>query len=189
GRVLVELKIGVLESILSITLLAGGCRCRLLPGREEPHHCVSVMPCRRVMQKLAWLIADCAEHDSPRQQFGVAHLVQLFNTQVEKGIRVAPLQFSDHPPVEVKLRMQILPGAREMRHAAARNDGYPFGPRSYDTGDLTPEHCASFRSRQWGQVDVGMEGNYRNIATSQHEFEGDGERMSEDARLQIHKTQ
>src|SRR5262245_28245942 len=87
--------------------------------RQKPHHRMSVMPRRCVLQKLSRLIADHTKQRCPVQQFGVAYLVKLLDGQSEERIGIAQFQFPDEPSVELELGLRIFPGARIVRHASA----------------------------------------------------------------------
>jgi hypothetical protein len=103
----VKLEALIFELILRRRINFGGFR----PRRQKPHHRVAVMPGRRVLYELAGHIADRAEHQSPGQQLGVADFVELLGGQIEQRAGVPPLQFGDHPFVELEFGVRILPRA------------------------------------------------------------------------------
>ena len=113
------------------------------------------MPGRDVVDQLAVLRTDRAEHHRPSQHLGVADFVELRAAHVEQRIGVARFELRDEPAIEVELRRQIFLGAREMRHAAARDQRDPLLPSLDDLGDRAcraPRSAAAWAAaarRRW----------------------------------------
>src|SRR5215472_13459696 len=73
------------------------CGLGFVPCRQEPHHCMPVMPGWRILQELTRLLSDCAQHYCPVEQLCVSGLVQLFDSQVQHGAGAALLELANDP--------------------------------------------------------------------------------------------
>ncbi len=176
-RVLVEEEALVLER--PAWLRRGFHLVRDLAVREETHHAQAVMPRGDVVDELALLRANRAEHDGPAEHLGVAHLVELRAAHVEQRVDVPDFELRQQPAVEVEFRMQILRRPREVRHAAAGDDGDAFFASLDDLGERFAKRRAARRRRQRRNVDVREKRNDRNVALADHVLERNGKRMTE----------
>src|SRR6266550_3720003 len=75
--------------------------------------------------------------------------------------------------------MQILRRPREVRHAAACDDGDTLLASLDDLRDRLAERLATFRRRQRRNVDVREERNDRDVALADDVLERNGERVTE----------
>src|SRR2546426_1045215 len=70
--------------------------------RQEAHHAQPVMPRRDVVDELALLLSDRAEHARPVEHLRVADLVELRAGHVDERVGVAGLELRDEPAIEIE---------------------------------------------------------------------------------------
>src|SRR5262245_9897226 len=101
---LVELEALVLKLEATIWLRHARRRRLPLPVWQKAHHAETVMPRWKVLDQLALLRTNGAEHGGPVERFGVANLVELGSGHVQQGIGIAGFELRDEPAIEVELR-------------------------------------------------------------------------------------
>ena len=129
------------------------------------------MPRRDVVDQLPFLPADRAEHGGPIEHLGVADFVELRPGHVQQRVGPAHFELRQQPPIEIEFGRQVLRRAREMRHAAARDDGNALPASLDDVGDGLSERGAALRRGQRRNVDVGEERDDRDLAVADHVLE------------------
>src|SRR5262245_40177059 len=85
-----------------------------LPGWNETHHAMAVMPGRRILKKFPRNRSNCSQHDAPVEHFRVTGFVQLLRFQTEHGIDISDLELRNHPSVELKFRCRVFSRSRVM---------------------------------------------------------------------------
>ena len=89
-----------------------GRRVRARALRQEAHHAEPVVPRRDVVDQLAFVRADGAEHHRPAEHLGVADLIELRAGHVQQRIAVAGLELRHQPAIEVELGIEVLASCR-----------------------------------------------------------------------------
>src|SRR5206468_11793965 len=97
GRMFIKFEALVFESETSVFLRNFLNWLPSVPGRNEAHHAMAVMPSWRVLQQFSRNWPNRSQHDGPIQHLRVAGFVQLLRRQVQHGIGISDFELSYHP--------------------------------------------------------------------------------------------